>query len=104
MKLDELRLLRARRASTAARARLTGTLVELQHRLRPKVLFDDAVEEVREKADEIVRDAIDAAKQRPVAAAAIVLGIVAWLFRGKLASLVESVFSRLKATDNLDES
>jgi hypothetical protein len=104
MKLDKLRLQRARRDSVAARTRLTGTLVELQHRLRPKVLINDAIEEVREKADEMVRDTIDAAKQRPAAAAAIILGVFAWLFRGKLLGIIESVFSRLKATDNVDAS
>lgn len=104
MKLDELRLKRARRDSVAARARLTGTLVELQHRLKPKVLMEDAIEEVREKADEIVKEAIDAAKQRPAAAAAIVLGIVAWLFRGRLLAMIKSLFAPSKATDNLDAS
>jgi hypothetical protein len=98
---EELLLARARRESASARTRLTGTLVELQHRLRPKVLIEDAIDDLRDKADELTASALDAAKQRPFTAAAIVLAVVAWLFRGRLIEAVEGLMG-LRATEEDD--
>lgn len=98
MNREEIRLLRARRESAAARARLTGTLVELQNRLKPKALIEEALEDLREKADEIAADAIETVKQRPFTTAAIVLAVLAWVFRAPILSALGDLVDKVKAT------
>jgi len=93
------RLVRARRQSEAARTRLTGTLVEIQNRLRPAALIDEALEDLREKADEMAHDAIEMVKARPLTAAGVVLAVLAYLFRGQLLDALGAVLDRAKATE-----
>jgi thioesterase domain-containing protein len=102
MNREEMRLFRARRDSAAARARLTGTLIELQNRLKPKALIEEALEDLREKADEIANEAIETVKQRPFTTAAIVLAVLAWVFRAPILSAVSDLFERMKATRDGD--
>jgi ElaB/YqjD/DUF883 family membrane-anchored ribosome-binding protein len=88
MTRDEIALVRARRESEASRARLTGTLIELQNRLKPKALIEDALEDIREKADELAEQAIETVRRRPFASAAVVLAVLAWLFRAPILSAI----------------
>lgn len=88
MTRDEIALARARRQSEASRARLTETLVELQNRLKPKALIEDALEEIREKTDELAEQAIDTVRRRPFTAAAVALAVLAWLFRAPILSAI----------------
>lgn len=48
-----------------ARARLTGTLVDIQARLHPRALIRDAVAELRDTGVEIAQGAMAAARRNP---------------------------------------
>jgi len=102
MNREELRLFRARRDSAAARARLTGTLIELQRRLKPKALIEDAMDDLREKADEIVNETIETVRRRPFTSAAIVVAVLAWVFRAPILSALSGLFDKVKATREAD--
>ena len=83
-----------------ARARLAGTVHELQSRLAPAKLLDDAVETVRSGATELAHTTADAARRRPQAATAA-LGVgVLLVLRRPLWRLVRRVTGRAaKETD-----
>lgn len=51
--------------ATQARARLTGTLVDIQARLHPRALIRDAVAELRDTGVEIAQGAMAAARRNP---------------------------------------
>lgn len=99
MSRTERELVRARQEAARARAQLTGTLVELQGRLKPSALLEEAVEELREKADELTREGIALVKARPAATAGVVAAVLVYLFRGALWDALVAAFSRGKATD-----
>lgn len=70
--MSEEKLSAARNEAEAARARLQGTFEELQARLEPSQLLDDAVSEVKERSTALARTAREVARDRPgiIAAAA----------------------------------
>ena len=79
---DELR--RARARSAAARETLTRTIVEIQHRLSPRVLMEEAGQELREKAVDLFDQGIAQARARPGVVAAIGAALLAYLLRGPI--------------------
>lgn len=92
-------LARARMRALTARTRLTGTLVELQTRLRPGALLEEAFEELREKTAEMADEAVSMVKERPGTAAGIVAAVLIYIFRGPLWDVLTDMFSRGEATD-----
>jgi len=70
-----------------SRARVMSTAHELQERLSPKVLARDAWQGAKEKGADLAEDAVDVVRARPVAAGAVVTGIVAFLARESLFDL-----------------
>ena len=78
-----------------ARARMLGTLGEVQQRLRPSNLAQDAVESATQSVAAAVRKGTDAVRSRPlaVAGAAGAIGLV--LARGWIAD----IFKRGKANE-----
>jgi hypothetical protein len=73
---DSLDLEAAALQAREARARLAETANELQSRLAPARLLDDAVENVRTGATGLAHTTADAARRRPgAAAAAAALGV-----------------------------
>lgn len=96
MSRDEVRLARARQESSVARARLTGTLVEVQKRLKPKALIEEALGDLREKADDIAADAIETVRKRPFAAAAVAVAVLAWIFRTPILSAIGDAVERMR--------
>lgn len=100
MTREEIRLARARLESAEARARLTGTLIEVQNRLKPKALIEEALEDLREKADEIAADAIETVKKRPFTAAILVVAVLAWIFRAPILSAIGGAVEKVKAHRN----
>lgn len=103
MKDTERTLLRARRESERARTRLTGTMIEMQNRLRPAVLIEEAIDELREKASESAKEALEFVKARPMTAAGILAAALVYLFRGRLFDAVISIFSRTRETAHADQ-
>lgn len=83
-------LARATARSIAARQQLADTLVDLQSRLSPDRLLRDGLDELRDAAADIGRDAIDQVRARPGQAIAVVAAIIMFLARDRLADLVSA--------------
>jgi hypothetical protein len=69
-----------------ARSRLIGTLQELSRQFEPNRLMQEAWEKAKDKGADLAEDAVDAVSRRPLAAGAVVAGIVAFLARDSLMS------------------
>ena len=70
-----------------SRARLMSTAHELQERLSPKTLARDAWEGAKIKGADVVEDAVDAVRARPLAATGVVAAIAMFLAREPLMDL-----------------
>ena len=79
----------ARRRAEAARARLAGTLVDLQARLNPKALAREAMGELKEAAQEIGREGLESLKRHPLTLAGGAAAVGLFLARGPLKHLIE---------------
>jgi hypothetical protein len=64
-----------------AKAMLIETARELQARLQPKVLANEAWEKAKVKGADLAEDAVDAVKKRPVAAGGLVAALTMFLAR-----------------------
>lgn len=91
----EVAVLQAREA----RARLAGTAEELQSRLAPSRLLDDAVETVRTGATELALTTAKSARRRPRAAIAVAVVGVFLLVRRPSWRLARRITGRPKETD-----
>jgi len=70
-----------------SRARLMSTAHELQERLSPRTLARDAWEGAKIKGADVVEDAVDAVRSRPLAATGVVAAIAMFLAREPLMDL-----------------
>ena len=80
-----------------ARTKLLGTLKELSRQLEPHRLIEEVWEKAKDKGADLAEDAVDAVRARPVAAGAVVTGIVAFLARDSLFSLAGKIAGGGKA-------
>jgi len=80
-----------------ARARLMASAHELQERLSPKVLARDTWEGAKSKGADLVEDAVDAVKARPLAATGVVAAITMFLARGPLMDLAGQLVDGISA-------
>jgi hypothetical protein len=87
----------AKRESDEARARVASTLGELQQRLKPKALANQAWSGVREKSGEIADDAVQAVKDRPVAASGLAVAFMLFLAREPILSAASKWLGGSKA-------
>ena len=78
--------------STAARARLSDTMAQLQARLNPRMLAQDAATSLVEKGKSVAAEGVETAKQNPAAVAggAAALGLL--LARRPLTRLVQRLW------------
>lgn len=79
-----------------ARGKLIGTLQELSHQFEPHRLMQEAWEKAKDKGADIAENAVDAVSRRPVAASAVVAGLVAFLAREPLLGLAGKVVNGTK--------
>jgi ElaB/YqjD/DUF883 family membrane-anchored ribosome-binding protein len=79
----------AKARAEAARARLAGTLVDLQARLNPKALAREAVGELKEAAQEMARDGLESLKRHPLTLAGAAAAIGLFMARGPLRQFIE---------------
>ena len=86
----------ARIEAERCRARLMGTAHELQERLSPRTLTRDAIEGVKHKGADLVEDAVDAVKNRPVATTGIVAALALFLAREPLWDLAGNLVEGMK--------
>jgi ElaB/YqjD/DUF883 family membrane-anchored ribosome-binding protein len=90
-KPDSPQVAAARIEAERARAKLMGTAHELQDRLSPKTLTRDAWEGAKTKGADLVEEAVDAVKARPLATTGIVAAITMFLAREPLMDLASNV-------------
>lgn len=87
MTQDTPRVAAARIRAETARARLIETARELQGRVSPRHLAQNAWEGAKLKGADIAEDAVDAVRARPVAATGIVAALALFLARDPLKDL-----------------
>lgn len=92
--MDHPRVLEARLRADQAQHRLMQTLHELQARLAPKTLVQNAWEGAKVKGADLAEDAVDAVRKRPVAATGIAAAVALFLAREPLMSLAGKIFHR----------
>ena len=96
-KPDSPQVAAARIEAERARAKLMGTAHELQDRLSPKTLTRDAWEGAKTKGADLVEEAVDAVKARPLATTGIVAAITMFLAREPLMDLASNVVDGVNA-------
>jgi hypothetical protein len=99
MSASELKL--AKQEAEIARRRLTATAAELQLRLKPGTLAQNAWSGVRDKSGEIAEDAVEAVKARPVPVAAALTAFTLFLARAPLKAAVSRLFSSSEEDEDL---
>lgn len=78
----------ARVQAETARARLLSTVGEVQDRLRPANLAQDAVDSASQKLESVARKGAEVARTRPVAVAAVAGAIGLYLARGWIGDIL----------------
>jgi hypothetical protein len=67
-----------------ARSKLMATLNELSRQFEPHRLMQEAWDKAKDKGAALAEDAVDAVSRRPVAAGAVVAGLIAFFAREPL--------------------
>lgn len=80
-----------------ARSKLIGTLQELSQQFQPHRLMQEVWEKAKDKGADLAEEAVDAVSKRPVAAGAVVAGIVAFLAREPLMDLAGKLVDGAKS-------
>ena len=93
-------LTRAKQEAETARRRLLATVGELQERLSPAKIANNAWEGVKDRSGEIAEDAVQAVKARPVAVSAALGAFTLFLARSPIRSGISRLFAR-KADEDL---
>jgi len=81
---DTPEIVSARIDVAKTRAALLDTMRELQQRLQPKTLVNEAWEKAKDKGADLAEDAVDAVAKRPVAVGGVVAALVMFLAREPL--------------------
>ena len=84
MSADTPQVAAARIKAEKARAELMATAHELQQRLSPAVLAQNAWEGAKSKGTDLAEDAVDAVRKRPAIASGIVAALALFLAREPL--------------------
>ena len=79
------------------RAKMIATSQEIMQQLQPHRLMQEAWETAKEKSADLAENAVDAVSRRPVAAGAVVAGIIAFLTRDSLMGVAGKLVSGAKA-------
>lgn len=81
---DVAKIAAARIEVERSRAELIDTARELQARLQPKILANEAWEKAKMKGADLAEDAVDAVAKRPVAVGGVVAALAMFLAREPL--------------------
>lgn len=84
-----------------ARARLIGTLGEIQQRLRPSTLAQDAVESAAAGVARVARNSADAVRKRPLAIAAVVGAVGLFMARSTIGAIISGSDATPPPSDSL---
>jgi ElaB/YqjD/DUF883 family membrane-anchored ribosome-binding protein len=91
---------KAKDEASAARERLFATAQEIQNRLEPSSLLDDAVGTVREQSARIARTASDSIRERPAAFGAAAAAGALLIVHRPLIRFARRLFGRSKETED----
>lgn len=91
MSRDTPEIAAARIEAERARARLMETARQLQERLSPGTLAQNAWEGAKIKGADLAEDAVDAVRQRPALASAVVAAVAMFIARRPLIDLAGKV-------------
>ncbi|MEO5809550.1 MAG: hypothetical protein ABIR51_05750 [Sphingomicrobium sp.] len=90
----------ARAEVESAKAALVDTARELQQRLQPKTLANDAWQAAKVKGADLAEDAVDAVKRRPVAAGGIVAALAMFLAREPIKDAAKRVYGAMTSSED----
>src|SRR3990170_8776751 len=96
MSVDSPQVAAARIKAEKARAELMATAQELQQRLSPAVLAQNAWEGAKSKGADLAEDAVDAVRSRPAIAGGIVAALALFLAREPLMDAASKLASGAK--------
>ena len=82
-----------------ARAALMETARELQQRLQPKTLANEAWEKAKVKGADLAEDAVDAVKNRPVAVGGVVAALTMFLAREPIKDAAVKLYDAMTSKD-----
>jgi hypothetical protein len=77
------------------RAALLDTVRELQARLQPKTLANEAWEKAKIKGADLAEDAVDAVKKRPVATGGVIAALTMFLAREPIKDAVSNLYDAM---------
>ena len=87
-------LTRAKQEAEVARRQLLATVGELQERLNPAKIANNAWEGVKDRSGEIADDAVQAVRARPVAVSAALGAFTLFLARAPIRSGIARLFAK----------
>jgi hypothetical protein len=90
--MSATQIIRAKAEAELARQRLTTTIGDVQTRLSPGTLANNAWEGVKDKSGEIADDAVEAVKARPVASGAVLGAVLLYMARSPIKSAAARLF------------
>lgn len=97
--MSEADIVRARAEAAAAKHRLLGSAHELQARLSPTTLAQDAWDGIRDRSETVAVEVSHAVSKRPVVAGAAAASVAALLVRKPLGRLFGKLTGRSKNSD-----
>ena len=96
---DTAKVAAARIEVARTRAALIETARELQVRLQPKTLANEAWEKAKEKGADLAEDAVDAVKRRPVAVGGVVAALTMFLAREPIKDAAVKLYDAMTSDD-----
>ena len=94
-------LVRAKQEAERSRRRLQATVAELQQKLKPANIANNAIQGVKDKGEALAGDAVEAVRARPVATRAALGAVTLLLARRPLRSAVGWIFRRRAPKDQV---
>ena len=94
---DTPEIIAAKAEVERSRARLLAAAQELQDRLSPRTLSREAWEGAKNKGADLVEDAVDAVRSRPMATTGVIAAITLFLAREPLMDLAGKLMNGVSA-------
>jgi hypothetical protein len=95
---DTPRIAAARIEVERTRAALLDTTRELQQRLQPKTLANEAWEKAKNKGADLAEDAVDAVRKRPVAVGGVVAALTMFLAREPIKDAAVNIYDAMTSS------
>lgn len=96
---DTPKVAAARIEVAKTRAALIETARELQLRLQPKTLANEAWEKAKEKGADLAEDAVDAVRKRPVAVGGVVAALTMFLAREPIKDAAVKLYDAMTSSE-----